>query len=67
MIEINKSKQNKDEEVIILWIATDNEDFSTLEDLIRDNSIIPVLFITNENLGNFPTIVREIYGQDYVF
>ena len=67
MIEINKSKQNKDEEVIILWIVTDNDDFSTLEDLIRDNSIIPVLFITNENLGNFPTIVREIYGQDYVF
>lgn len=47
---------------------TENQDF-TMVNIIEDEdkAISPLLFISNENMPNFPSVIKEIFGYEYNF
>jgi len=69
LIEIKKENRIREEDIVLLWICTDNEDFSFINNLIEDeeNAIQPLFWITNETLLNFPSIVKDFFGHEFTF
>ncbi len=69
MIEIKKENQMREEDLIVLWVCTDNEDFSFINNLFEDedNAIQPIVCITNESFPNFPSVVKDIFGHEFAF
>jgi hypothetical protein len=68
LIEIKKENQKKEEDIILLWISTDHEDFSIIYNLIDDDGsgIHPIVCITNDSLQNFPSLIKEFFGYEFI-
>lgn len=64
----NDVAKKLEEDIIILWFMTENQDF-TMVNIIEDEdkAISPLLFISNENMPNFPSVIKEIFGYEYNF
>lgn len=69
MAEVKKENQIREEDVIVLWICTDSDDFSFIYNLIEDedNAIQPLICITNESFANFPSVVKDLFGHEFAF
>jgi len=69
LIEIKKENQTREEDLIVLWFCTDNEDFSFINNLFEDedSAIQPIICVTNDIFNNFPTFVKDIFGQEFAF
>ena len=59
----------REEDIIVLWICTDNEDFSYINNLVHDedNTIQTLISITSDSFLNFPSVVKDIFGHEFNF
>jgi len=69
LIKIKKENKMREEDIIVLWICTDNEDFSYINNLVHDedNTIQTLISITSDSFLNFPSVVKDIFGHEFNF
>ncbi len=65
---MKEKHKRKEEDIVILWLSTDQDDFSNLNNILEeeDKPFYPLLCLSNENLNSLPSLVKEIFGHEYV-
>lgn len=69
MVQVEKDKKNKGEDVIIAWISSDFEDMDIIYSILADEEkcIDALFYLSNDNVENISSIVKVFFGNGYIY